>query len=362
MSGELVPFGKYKGQPVDVLAEDRSYCDWLLTQAWVVERFPKVHTLIINNFGEPTETPEHNALQIRLLDDGFRAKCTEAALRFFDHDRQWTHSVDTWDGYTQMRLVTPYFSPPTSPQFEVDGRDAVWEVGLWQILHTFGQAHPATLPDRHRSVWEKRTYYNYAHRCIAVECKPLVGDDYPSILRFLTHLPAKGRVGFAHQMVLAGDVRSQTVSLDQIKQFFALSHVLLVLVEEVEAVGTVPMPRTIGDLDAHSLYFQTPGKRCRACLEVDGRQVPYELPLTPTRAWEVFRQHLEAQNPHDMPMYMFLRDSRILTLEADRIQIAAVQPPGRADALSPERVARMQETLNRLFGREMTVTLIPMQR
>ena len=29
---ELVPVGKYKGQPVEVLAADKSYCDWLAGQ------------------------------------------------------------------------------------------------------------------------------------------------------------------------------------------------------------------------------------------------------------------------------------------------------------------------------------------
>jgi len=29
----IVPFGKYKGQPVDVLAADHAYCDWLTSQA-----------------------------------------------------------------------------------------------------------------------------------------------------------------------------------------------------------------------------------------------------------------------------------------------------------------------------------------
>ena len=217
MPGDVVPFGKYKGQPVEVLAADRDYCDWLLAQGWFVERYPQVHTLVINNFGEPTETPEHNALQIRLLDDTFRAKCTEVALRFFDQERAWTHSVEQWDDYSQMRLTTPYLSPPPAPQFEVGGMDALWHVHLWQILHTCGQAHPTTLPDRHQSVWEKRPYFHYEQRRIAVECKPLIGDDYPAILRFLKQWRRQAH-GVPHLLVLAGDERSQTVPLDQIKK------------------------------------------------------------------------------------------------------------------------------------------------
>src|SRR5262245_23110071 len=40
-------------------------------QAWFRERYGNVYTLIVNNFSEPSETPEHNALQARFLEDGF---------------------------------------------------------------------------------------------------------------------------------------------------------------------------------------------------------------------------------------------------------------------------------------------------
>lgn len=63
MANELVPFGKYKGQPLEVLLGDTQYMSWLSEQPWVKERFPTVQTLIINNFGEPNDTPEHNEMQ-----------------------------------------------------------------------------------------------------------------------------------------------------------------------------------------------------------------------------------------------------------------------------------------------------------
>jgi len=32
MPGEVVPSGKYKGQPVEVMAADTDYCEWLAAQ------------------------------------------------------------------------------------------------------------------------------------------------------------------------------------------------------------------------------------------------------------------------------------------------------------------------------------------
>src|SRR5712671_7625107 len=77
MTGEVIPFGKYRGQPVEILAADREYVDWLTAQPWFRERYGNIYTLIVNNFGEPAETPEHNTLQALFLDERFAASVFE---------------------------------------------------------------------------------------------------------------------------------------------------------------------------------------------------------------------------------------------------------------------------------------------
>jgi hypothetical protein len=32
MTADIVPFGKYKGQPVEAMMADRDYCAWALSQ------------------------------------------------------------------------------------------------------------------------------------------------------------------------------------------------------------------------------------------------------------------------------------------------------------------------------------------
>ena len=81
-SMRLVPFGKYKGQPVEVMQMDTGYCEWLSTQDWFRERYANVYQqVIINNFTEASETPEHNKLQMLFLDKEF-CKKIESALPF----------------------------------------------------------------------------------------------------------------------------------------------------------------------------------------------------------------------------------------------------------------------------------------
>jgi hypothetical protein len=67
-STALVPFGKYRGQPVAVLRNDPEYLQWVMGQDWFRARYANIYQLIVNNFGAPAETPEHNALQVRFLD------------------------------------------------------------------------------------------------------------------------------------------------------------------------------------------------------------------------------------------------------------------------------------------------------
>jgi hypothetical protein len=79
--GQLIPFGQYRGQPVEVLRNHPSYLDWLMGQDWFRERYRSFYQIIVNNFAEPSETPEHNRLQTRFLADGF-CRGLLAALRW----------------------------------------------------------------------------------------------------------------------------------------------------------------------------------------------------------------------------------------------------------------------------------------
>jgi hypothetical protein len=80
MPGEVVPFGKYKGQPVEMLAADTGYAEWLLSQPWFRQRYGNVYTILLNYGGEPQDSPEHNQMQAWFLDD---AHCLGLAALLF---------------------------------------------------------------------------------------------------------------------------------------------------------------------------------------------------------------------------------------------------------------------------------------
>ena len=135
----IVPFGKYKGKPIDVLAQDYEYCDWLLQQGWLQEKYGNVYTIIVNNFGEPTETPEHNKMQYECM----KKENVIQIIRLLGK-------------YKNVRI--------TEVEPEVHGSDLC-------------------IKFQHKVYDDELDDYFNSYEEILVELKPCVGDDYPSILR-----------------------------------------------------------------------------------------------------------------------------------------------------------------------------------
>lgn len=186
---KIVPFGKYKGQPAEVMAADRDYCDWLMAQPWFAERFRDVYNIVINYGGEPEETPEHNALQARFLDEEF---CNRLAALVLDFRFEVRH-VD----------------------FEAGGWDAVLEGRVWYTSDDGKEVESIG-------------------RMILVECKPMVGDDYPAILR---QMRGYKRLYGEKRVLLIGAFSAQGATLDQVKAIFGKSGIAVVMLEDVDSTA-----------------------------------------------------------------------------------------------------------------------------
>jgi hypothetical protein len=179
MLTEIVPFGKYKGQPIETLQQDRAYCDWLVGQDWLQTRFPELRTIIINNFWEPDETPEHNALQAMFLDNRIALALIVA---FYPEDSsQWRRD--------NVRV-----------EFEYRGIDVI------------------------------------INGCIGIELKPTLGDDYPAVMRKMN----SRRITDKNALVI-GAYTGIGATLDQVRRMFAASGIRVLMVSEIEAmVETLP--------------------------------------------------------------------------------------------------------------------------
>lgn len=201
MPENIIPFGKYKGQPIEVLQQDRKYCDWLMAQDWFRTQYSQFNTVIINNFQEPSETPEHNKIQAMFTDESFCRKF----LRLF---------IKCSGGYTEYLEDTgwvKYFNDISTldisnVQYEVNGVDVV--LGFKSIAFN-----------------EDRSKQNYSCGSLNIEIKPELGDDYPAVLRQM-----KSNESY---ILLTGAVTATGATLEQIRKIFKSGNKEIVTLSDV---------------------------------------------------------------------------------------------------------------------------------
>jgi hypothetical protein len=227
----VVPFGKYKGQPVEVLAQDRPYLEWLSAQDWFRERYAGIYTLIVNNFSEPTETPDHNALQVLFLDDAFcekfvtviwpewKVECQKELLatiserkrKFAETLARQKNDVESTRRWFFANYLPTLESPRKEREIESHRKEEAarfkrngeiesavasfpGDVGLRpcfrrtfeergiDVILSCSMQTTVKLPDlAHDQVDSHISSFGYGE--FSIEIKPTVGDDYPAILR-----------------------------------------------------------------------------------------------------------------------------------------------------------------------------------
>ena len=164
-SSNIVPFGKYKGKPIEVMLTDRQYCEWLASQAWFPEKHQNIYNVIVNAGPEPQNTSEHNRLQAWFLDDAFccafAATCSGNDGHVFV-ERKFEVPLrggrGSLIGYADVVLRTRY--PVTKNKKQVEDNSS-----------------------RYPKWVDCEPYTDLKSSVITIELKPSLGDDYPSIVR-----------------------------------------------------------------------------------------------------------------------------------------------------------------------------------
>ena len=179
MKDKIIPFGKYRGQPVEVLLADDKYTQWLQAQAWFAERFKDLAVAIANG-SKAEETPDHNAMQARFLDKGLQRRI---ALRV-----HW-NSEQEYDQKVKAVLA----ANPKATQSEEWLRTA-FEVGGWDVVIKMQSKGVVVITP----VLARATEWGFVGPCfkeqetdialfidvtLSIELKPTLSDDYPKVLR-----------------------------------------------------------------------------------------------------------------------------------------------------------------------------------
>lgn len=210
---ELIPFGKYRGMPVDAVIEDRQYAEWLIAQAWFRERYQNLYVTIQNGGAQSDMTPEHNRMQARFLDDSYLEKFFNRILKDVRHEP-----------------ITGQLSPKI--QFEVKGWDVFCEFRYQFLQNSTYERwvfNEKTQQNEYRSTYGE-TYSSSIG--IFVELKPVISDDFPAVMRQVKNRSLSSEF---NQIVLCDSFdQHSAVPFDSVRKMFLSSGILLIQSSEIE--------------------------------------------------------------------------------------------------------------------------------
>lgn len=194
MSDNIIPFGRYKGKPIEVLATDKEYVNWLIEQPFFREKHINLYNVVINNFREPSDTPEHNKIQIKFLKPEYRCKLAYLLNpNFFEYNndsviKRMQSILDSTSPKEQESFIhslgwsvklnkdgkysAPLYNMP-EPNFERIDVSYNIEYGFDFGYSTYSKYYEAVNTNLGLI---RRAYF-------AIEIKPTVGDDFPAVLR-----------------------------------------------------------------------------------------------------------------------------------------------------------------------------------
>ena len=196
----IISFGKYKDKSVLDLFNDPQYVEWLLQQSWFKDKYSNIYNIVIHrsdpsNDAQPT--PEHNLLQNIFLDQDI---CRRFCKTLCSNNGGSSEVIESFDFVKKFNI-----------EFEAKYN---WDVIIDYIR-------------------------NGSYKTIFIELKPVVGDDYPCILRkmkkqiTLMSQPRKGHINERGLCVLVIETfNSKTTTREQLKEIFRQGNILVVFREE----------------------------------------------------------------------------------------------------------------------------------
>jgi hypothetical protein len=228
---DVVPFGKYKGQPVVALAQDQQYAEWLVAQPWFRERYATIYNVIVNNFGQVSEdTPQHNAAQALFLDDAFCVSFVKTVVPQWP-EKQMCTLIDNLSEQMKLGNLDKWYRNELEvavawQRGEIDGTAKVgvgFETGKTKLAYPDSRWALLAV-DVLLEVEYKCGEFSFAYQCFRIEVKPSVGDDYPSVLRQMKR--ERADTLFIGEYVGEGVTREQFVKIfnnEGIRVVFRLS-------------------------------------------------------------------------------------------------------------------------------------------
>lgn len=241
---EVLNFGKYKGQPVEVLAQDKQYADWLMAQDWFKERYSSLRTLIVNNFNTVAETPEHNSMQALFVEDDFVEKVVNKLFnkKMLQEEIGWyeknisteleqterliiSHekSITEGDKYYTRESEEKRLNDCIKRKEEILNRKRILnDSPIEAKIHKIGFECRGIDVVIHFSFSKGQASYSSEAK---IELKPSLGDDYPGILRQMKSSQSN--------ILVIKDYTGVGASYEQVCKIFKTGGIKIILLTDI---------------------------------------------------------------------------------------------------------------------------------
>jgi hypothetical protein len=260
----IIPFGKYKGHPITTLLADTKYLEWCKQQEWF-KKFPIVYNICVNqtivNQNENSKTPEHNKIQNlfleeenqnRLIDLLFNPKSIINKIQNGLIHKDFNKYFEKYEGdmsFNQLFTIykiefeTTYnwdvFLKIQGLYFNIIYKKEYWRKE-WNILEKYftdifniKKCEVSSYSDGKTDA--SLNYNSY----IYIEIKPLLGDDYPNVLRKMkqqvniTSCDKDNRLCKKLYILLIKDFASSTTTKEQLIQIFNQSNIKVIFLKDI---------------------------------------------------------------------------------------------------------------------------------
>lgn len=264
---KLITFGKYKYQPIEVLLSDTRYTKWFMEQEWAREKYSWLYNAIRSAM-TVEDTPEHNEMQSRFLDKNYCKKVaklysikmgrklyeknilvSDISIKnniFFDGKNLTDIGIEIVNSFDELKnqkfrikniikYLDSYhiffFDIKTDKKIDLVLKVIDNKVGKIIIRHDcdsidFNEINKLNDFSCYKAVFEFHNIdvqykipYDDEHKDFKIELKPIISDDFMSILR-----KAKQQ----HiDLVLCDKFTSQSVSFTDAKKMFLTRNIIL---------------------------------------------------------------------------------------------------------------------------------------
>jgi len=211
----LVPFGKYKGQPITSLLNDTKYLEWCKQQEWF-QKFPIVYNICVNQTittnNQNSKTPEHNKLQNMFLKNENVKKLWDIIINKYCKSNR--HKILKLKSY----------------KIEFEGSFN------WDCIFVFNNY--TQCPNGPRCCSDEDGISVIA-QFVFTEIKPLLGDDYPCILRKmknqieLTKNAYKDISDNLKFILIIKEYNSTNTLKDELIKIFTQSKIIVIFTEKI---------------------------------------------------------------------------------------------------------------------------------